>query len=158
MCVPAAAPFLDDDRTLLVDLDRIVGNEMGIIMQDKQAGVSYRRPYQRNVVEHILCLVESSRGVYIAAEGCADALEPFEETLAREILGSVEAHVLEEVGETVLVRSFLDGTHVGCEVEFGTVGRFVIVPDVIGEPVIQGSLADCRVVWKLWHLRAGNEG
>jgi hypothetical protein len=126
-------------------------------MKDEKAGIHHRLAHQRYVGQHVLGLVDSRRRIDIASERSSDALEPVKQGLAGEILGSVEAHVLEEVGETVLVWSLLDGTDVGGEVELGAVGRFLIVHDVVSQPVVELSLAYGRIVWKLLHLPLGDD-
>ena len=64
--------------------------------------------------------------------------------------------MLEEVGQTVLVRSLLDGADVGCEIELGTLLGLVVVTYVVSESVVKLALTDCRVVRKLLELlRAG---
>ena len=152
---PAAAPLLDDDSPLRIDLLRLVEHKGRIIMHDEDAGVDYGRTDQRNVVEHICCLLDSRGGVDIASEAGSDALEPVKDALVRKILGSVEAHVLQEVGQPVLVRGLLDGSYVGSEVEFSPSGRLIIVADVVGKPVVELSLLHLRVVRKFHVLPEG---
>ena len=118
-------------------------------MQDEQARVDDAFAYQRNVVEHIYCLLYTCRGVDIASELRPDALEVLEDAFPREVLRPVEAHVLEEVGETVLVRSLLDGSDICGQIEFGSVFRFVVVSDVVGEPVLELPLPYSRVIGQL---------
>ena len=156
--VAAGAALLDDDTALLVDFDRIVGHEMGIVVQDEQAGVNHGRAEQRDVVEHVLRLLDAGGGVDIAAEGGADALKPVQDALLREVLRAVEAHVLEEVSQTVLVRGLLDRAHVGRQVEFGPSFGSFIVQDIISQAIVQLSLADGRVVGKLRHFLGKQRG
>ena len=54
--------------------------------------------------------------------------------------------MFEEVGETVLIRSFLNGTYIGSQVEFGSLGRFVIVPDIVCQAVFQLAFPDSRII------------
>ena len=53
------------------------------------------------------------------------------------MLGSVEAHVLEEVGEAVLVGSLLDCTDIGGKIKLGTSFREFVVTDVVSESVVK---------------------
>ena len=57
--------------------------------------------------------------------------------------------MLQEVGQAVLVRSLLDGTHIGRQVEFGPLGRDGVVTDVISQAVVQRSAAYERVARNL---------
>ena len=68
------------------------------------------------------------------------------------MLGPIEAHVLQEVGKTVLVRRFLNGTYVGGQIELGpSLGQFVVA-DVIGETIVQMADAHLVRVGNLRHL------
>ena len=150
--IAACAALLDDDSALLVDLLRVVGHEMGIIVKDEEAGVDDGLTDKRNVVQHVLGLLHSGGSIDIAAEGGADALEPVEDPLAGEILGTVEAHVLEEMCQTVLVRSLLDSTDIGGEIELCTLLRLVVMTDIVGKSVVKLALTDSRIVGKRLHL------
>ena len=57
--------------------------------------------------------------------------------------------MLEEVGESVLVRCLLDGSDVGGEVELRPVGRLTVMHYIIGQPVLQLSLFYGRVIRQL---------
>ena len=77
-----------------------------------------------------MCLLESGRCVDVPSEFGSDALEPVEHCLVREILCAVEAHVLEEVGESVLVVFLLECSHVRGKIEFCPLCGLVVVADV----------------------------
>ena len=84
-------------------------------------------------------------GVHIPPEGHTDAFEVVDQRLFGEALGAVEHHVFEEVGQPQLVVILLDGTGVDDQHQGGAVGRFGIVTDVVGQPVIQLRFADAWV-------------
>ena len=130
---------------------------MRIVVQDQKAGVHHRFPYQRNIIEHIGGLIDTCGGVDIASERSPDALKPVKDALLREVLGTIEAHVLKEVRETILVGSLLNRSDVGRKVEFRPARRLVIVSDVIGQTVLQLADLDRRVIRKLLHLSACHE-
>ena len=155
--VAAGTALLDDDPALLVDLGGIVGHEMGVIVQDQQAGINHALTDQRDVVEHVLGLLDAGGSIDIAAEGSTDALEPVQDAFLREILRAIEAHVLQEVGEAVLVRGLLDGADVGGQVEFRPSLRLFIVTDVIGQAIVQLPFADGGIIRKLRHLLGTQE-
>ena len=140
---------------------------MRVVAQDHEAGVHDGGTLDRDVVEHVLGLLEAGGGVDVRAELGADGTEVVQDGLVREVLRAVEAHVLEEVGETVLVRGFLDGAHVGGEIELGPSGGKLVVTDVIGQSVVQMADTDGRIVGEGGHrllhglllflLRAGRD-
>ena len=115
-------------------------------MHYEKARVDDALAYDRNVVEHVLGLLETCRCIDVPSELGTDALEPLEKRLAREVFRSVEAHVLEEMCETVLVVALLICSDVSREVEFSPLCRLVIVADVIGHAVLQLSYPYFRVI------------
>ena len=130
---------------------------MRVVVQDQKAGVHDRLPHQRNIIEHVGGLVNACGGVDIASERGSDALQPVQDLLVREVLGAVEAHVLKEVRETVLVRGLLNGSDIRGEVKLSPAGRLVIVSDVIGQTVLQLADLDRRVIRQLLHLSLSDE-
>ncbi len=130
---------------------------MRIVVQNQKAGVHNRFPYQRNIIEHIGGLVNARGGVHITSERRSDALKPVKDALLREVLRAVEAHMLKEMRETVLVRGLLNSSDIGGEIELSPASRLVIVSDVIGQTVLQLAYLDRRVVRKLLDLRLREE-
>ena len=53
------------------------------------------------------------------------------------MLGTIESHVLKEMGETVLVILLEDSTYGLRDMELGTLLRLLIVADVVGQSVVQ---------------------
>ena len=51
--------------------------------------------------------------------------------------------------ETVLVRSLLNCSDIGCKVEFSPLCGLVIVPDVVGHPVVELADAHRRIIRQL---------
>ena len=117
-------------------------------MHHKEAGIDDAFPGDGDVVEHILGVLYSGRSIDIAAEFRADALQVLQHLFTGQILESVEAHMLQEVGKTVLVGSFLDCTNVCCQIELRPLGRFVVMTDVIGHAVVELADLDGRIVGK----------
>ena len=75
----------------------------------------------------------------------ADAFAIANDTVAWKVLGTVEAHVLQEMRQTSLVLLFQDGADLLRDVEVGLTFRFLIVADVIGDSVVQFSDSDGRI-------------
>ena len=69
----------------------------------------------------------------------------YEDALAGEVFGAVEAHVFEEMGKTVLVVFFLESADVSSEIEFAALCRLVVVTDEVGHAVFQLTDFDSRV-------------
>ena len=113
-------------------------------MQNKKTRVNDTLAYDRNIVEHILCLLEACRCIDIAAELGTDTAQVVEQCLVGEILCTVEAHVLKEVSKTILVIGLLESTHIGCQIELGTLGRLVVVTDVVCQAILE--LADSYIL------------
>ena len=147
--VAARAALLDDDTALLVDFNGIVVDEVRVVTQDHQAGVNDRLAFDGDVVEHVLGFLEARRGVDVPAEFGADGTEVVQDALVGEVRRAVEAHVLEEVRETVLVRRFLNGADVGGQIELRPSFGNLVVADIIGKTVFQMAHADRRIVGKL---------
>ena len=124
---------------------------MRVVAQDHQAGVHDSGTLDRDVVEHVLGLLEAGGGVHVPAEFGADGTEVVQDALVREVFRPVEAHVLEEVREAVLVRGFLDGAHVRGEIEFRPALRELVVADVIGKSVFEMAHADRRIIGEGGH-------
>jgi hypothetical protein len=61
------------------------------------------------------------------------------------MLGAVEAHMLEEVSQAVLVRGFLDGAHIGAKIKLDTLCRKLVMADVVGKAVFQLTYLDSGI-------------
>ena len=130
---------------------------MGIVAEDHEAAVHHAGTGNRDIVEHVLRLFKARGGVDITAEFRADGTQIVQDGLVREVLGSVEAHVLQEVGQTVLCRIlFLNSSHIGGQIELCTAGGKLIVTDEIGETVVQVAGTDLVRSGNLGHLGNGS--
>ena len=98
----AESPLLDHDAALLVDLLVLEGDAVGPVLEDLEGRVDDLRVVGRDL-EHVDRLVEARVGVDVRAEAHADALEVVDQLLLLEVLGAVEGHVLDEVGQPALV-------------------------------------------------------
>ena len=141
--------LLEDDSTLLVDLILGEGDEVGVVVHYEDAGIHHGGADEGDVVEQVDGLLHAGARIDVAAEACAYALKPVEDSLSGEVLGAVEAHVLEEVREAVLVGSLLDGAHVGRQIELRTFLGESVVTDVVGESVVEFSDTGGRIIGKV---------
>ena len=151
--VLAAAPLLVDHAALTVDVLRGQQQAVGPVMEDPQAGVDCARHGGHGHVVYIIYgLVDAGIGIQVSTEFHTDALAVFHHAIAREMLRAVEAHVLQEMGQTALVLVFQDGAHFLGDVEIGLPLRLLIVPDVVGQSVVKLADAHLRIDRDRRHL------
>ncbi len=136
----------------------LVEHVVGIVVHHEEAGIDHALADDGDVVEHILGGLHAGGGGDVAAELGSDALEILEHLLAGKVLEAVEAHVLQEVGETVLVRGLLDGSDMGCKIELGPLGGLVVVTDVVSHTVVELADAGRGIVGKRRLCASGKNG
>ena len=61
------------------------------------------------------------------------------------MLGAVESHVLQEVGQTKLILVLERGTHLLRDVEVGTLLRLLVVQEVVRQAVVQLAVSYFRI-------------
>ena len=127
----AHTPFLVDNATFLVYFVIGKGEGVGPVVKDEQARIDHRFASHRHVGYIVYCFVGACVGIEVISELHTDALEPSEEFLVGEVLGTVEAHVLQEVGKTVLLFVFLYGANLLGNVEVGLSLWKFVVTDVV---------------------------
>ena len=108
-------------------------------MQNEQTRVERIDIACGHVADIIYCAVGAGIGVDVCTKLHADALTVAQDRVARIVLRSVEAHVLQEVCQSALVFIFLYRAHTLCDIELCPVLGPVVVTDVIGQSVIQFS-------------------
>jgi hypothetical protein len=84
-------------------------------------------------------LVEAGVGVEVGAESHADALEVIDDLLLLEVLRAVERHVLDEVGEPLLVVVLEHRAGVHRQAQLGPLLGAPVGADVVAEPVRQSA-------------------
>ena len=141
----AHAPLLVDNATLLVNFLAVERQVVAPVVQDKQARVHRTLNLHVYIVHVIHRLVKRSIGIQVLAKLHADTLQVLFQSVAREVCGTIEAHVLQEVSQTTLVLLLLHGTHLLRDVEVGPMLRPFIVTDVIRQPVGQMAHAYCGI-------------
>lgn len=102
------------------------------VVQDQQAGVDNALAGDRSVHDHINRFVETCISVEVLAPAHPDALGKFIHAVSGEVLGPVERHVFEEMGQSALVLVFQDRSDILGDKEIRTVFRLCVVADVIG--------------------------
>ena len=120
-----------DDTTLLVDFLGFEQQSVGPVVENKQTRVNYILVARRYITYIIYSLGDTCIGIEVGAKLYTLRLTPSENTIAGEMLGSVEAHVLKEMGKTALRLLLLNRTHLLGDVELCTVFRPCVVTDVI---------------------------
>ena len=128
-------------------------------MQDQQRRVDDSLARGRHVLHVVARVIPARAGIEVGAEFHAHGLQILRELFAREVLGSVEGHVFQEVGEALLRIVLLDGSHIVEDVEIGLAFRLFVVADVVGHSVFQFPGADLRIGRdRLVHLCRGAAG
>ena len=141
----ARAQLLHDDAALGVDLLGPERDEVRPVVQDQHGRVDDSLARGRDVRNVVNRLVPARAGVEVVAEFHADGLQVLDELFSGKVLRAVEGHVLEEVGQTLLVVLLLDGAHVVQDVEVGLPLGLFVVPDVVGQSVVEPARADLLV-------------
>ena len=141
----AQAPLLVDDATFLLYLLLLQQQAVGPVVEDEQAGVDDGLAHGGHVADVVDRLVDGGIGIEVGAELDADGLAPAQQFVALEMLGAVEGHVLQEVGQSALVVVLLDGAHALGDVELGALFGPVVVADVVGQSVVKFADADIGV-------------
>ena len=143
--IRACAPFLADDTALGIYLLGEEEQSASPVVHDEQGGVDDAFARGGHIGEAIDCLIQCRVGVDISAEVHTDGLEIVDDTLAREMLRTVECHVLQEVRETVLVVLLEDSAYGLGDMELATLLGILVVADVVSQSVVQMSYAYCGI-------------
>ncbi len=138
----AGAELLHDNAALRVDLIRLEGDEVRPVVQDQQGRVDHALAggavhLDGHVGQTVGGLVPAGGGIEVVAELDADLLGVFDHLLAGQVLRAVEGHVLQEVGQTLLVVLLLNGADIIQNPEVGHVLRLLVVADVVGHAILQ---------------------
>ena len=123
--------------TLLVYLLGFQQQAVGPVVQNQQTRVYDTLTGGGHVRDVIHRLVDRGVGIQVASELHTDGLTPFHDVVTLEVLCAVEAHVLQEVGQSALVVVLLNRTHALGNVELGTLFGPCIMTDVISQSVVQ---------------------
>ncbi len=156
----ARTPLFVYHAALLVDLTVLEQDEVAPVVENQQAGVEDVLVVAGHVADVVDGLVDAGVGVEVGAVLDGLALAPVHDALAalvaREVLGAVECHVLEEVSQSALTRLLEYGAHLLRDVEFHTVLGLVVVADVVGEAIVEMADAHGGVDWDVGQLLCGD--
>ena len=133
----AHTPLLVDHTTFLVDFRTLEQEVVAPVVEDEQTRVERTDTCGLHVVDVVNRLIEAGVGVEVLTEFHTDALEIGLELVAWEMSGSVEAHVLKEVGKSALRFLLLHGSHFLCNVEICTLFRPFVMANVVRESVVE---------------------
>ena len=95
--------------------------------------------------QHVDRLVERGVGVDVGAETHPDGLQVVDDLLLLEPARAVEGHVLQEVGQALLIVVFLHGPGVDRQPEGHPLLRLTVDPDEVAQAVVQTPLGNGRV-------------
>ena len=141
----AQAPLLAYHTSLIVESLLLAGNVARPVVQYQQHRIDEGIAHQRHCGYIVHRLVPGSISVYVVAEAHSVFGQELEQALAGIVLGAVECHVLQEMGEPVLVVFFLQCSHVVGDIELRASRRVLIVIEIVGHSVVQASHPECRV-------------
>ena len=144
--VVAETPFLADDPALVVEGLLLAGDVAGPVVQDGQHGIHEGFPHQRHLGKVVDRFGPGRVCVHVVAETHAFLCQEIENALFRIVACSVECHVLEEVGQAVLIVLFLEGAHIVRNVEFGASLGLPVVAKIIAQTVAEPAGAEVRIV------------
>ena len=147
----AHTPLLVDDTALLVDFGCLEEKAIGPVVENPEAGVDVAIAHG-HAVNVVNGFVGGGVGIEVLAKFHADAFAILNDAVAGEVLGAVEAHVLEEVGQTALVLFFLYRTYLLRDIEVNTLFGQGIVTDVVGQSVGQFAVTHSGVNGQHRHL------
>jgi len=114
------------------------------LLEDAQPRVQQLRLVGRHL-QHVDGLVLARVGVDLGPELHADRLEVAHQRLAREVLGAVERHVFDEVGQPLLVVVLVHRACAHHQPQRGALFRFGVGAHVVAQTVGQGARGHGRV-------------
>ena len=114
-------------------------------MKDKQARVENAFSFERRRPDVINGLVDTGVGIEVGTKLHANGLAPWHNTkflaFPGKVFCSVECHMLQEVRKATLTRFLQDGAYPLGNIEICQARFLVIVPDVIGESVLERAFS-----------------
>ena len=140
----AAAPLLDDDAPLLVDLLAVEGDAVGPVLEDLE-GLLHHLHRVEGHGELVHGLVEAGVGVEVGPGAQSHRLEVGPQLLLLEVGGAVESHVLGEVGQPLLLVGLQNRAHVEGQTQLGPVLGLGVGPDDVAQAVVEGAEGDLGI-------------
>ena len=88
-------------------------------MQDQQAGIHYTLASHWGIHNHINRFIEAGISIEIFTHTHTDTFSKFVHSLIREVFGTVECHMFQEMCQPALIFFFENGTDVLGDIEIG---------------------------------------
>ena len=145
LCTGTHAPLLVDDATLLLNLLWLQQQSVSPVVQNEQAAIDNSLTGSGHVRDVIYRTVNAGISIQVTTELDSDGLTPFDDVVAFEVLGAVEAHVLQEVCQTALVVVLLNSADTLGNIELSTLLGPGVVTNVVCQTVVQLTNTDFRV-------------
>ena len=143
--VVARTQLLDDHATLVVDLLVFERDEVRPIVQNQQTGVDDTLAIQGHARHVVAGLLLCSECVEVSTKLHTHLLQVVDQHLVGQVLCAVESHMLQEVGQTLLVVLLLNSTYVVQNVELGLLFGLGIATNIVGHTVVQLTGSYCGV-------------
>ncbi len=144
---PACSPFLGYYTTFGINFFFGKQEVIGPVVEYHKAGINKSGVFNRHITDIINRFIECRKGIDITTKGhsvffqCADYAILF----TGKISCAVKGHVFKEVGKSVLVIVFEQGAYILNNVKACPVLRFIVLPDIISQAVVESSPANFRV-------------
>ena len=129
-------PLFDDYASFLINLLGIQCESVRPVFQDLERG-GYHLGRVGWDLKHVPGLVEAGRGVQVRAHPHADRLHELNQLLLLEVLGPVEGHMFEKVGEPKLVFVLEHRARLDHQAELSPVRRLTVFADEVAETVLE---------------------
>ena len=139
-------PFLMDDATLVVNI--LIGEQQvaSPVVENQQTRIyGGRNGSYRYIIYIIYGLVDAGIGIEILTKLHTDTLTILDDAIAGEVLGTIEAHVLQKMCQSALVLLFKDRAYLLSNVEVGLTLGLSIVTDIIRHSILKFAHSYGRV-------------
>ena len=144
--IVAEAPLLADDSAFVVQCLLLAGDVAGPVVQHHKHGIHERIPHQRHFREVIDGLGPGGEGIHVITETHAFLGQEIEYPLAGIMPGAVEGHMLQEMGQTVLIVLFLESAHIVRDIELRAALGLLVMAEIVAQPVVEPAGAEIGVV------------
>ena len=139
------APFFMDNLAFGINFLSFQRDETAPVMEYQETGIYQSFTLGRYVGEVINRLVKGGIGIDVGTEADTILLQILNQPFSREMLGAIESHVFQEVGQSALIFFLQDRTNPLHNVELGLPNRLFVRTNIIGQSVGQCAIPHCCV-------------
>ena len=143
--VVAQAPLFANHAALVVQRLLFAADVARPVAQHHQHAVYKTVAHQRDVAQVVDRLGLGGECIHIIAKTDPFVGQELQDALVGIVPGAVEGHMLQKVGQAVLVVLFLQGTYIVRNVKLGRPGRYLVVAQIVSQAVTQLADLEFRV-------------